>query len=98
MFSQKANMQAHVNAVHKEMKEECPICKEMLSSPTNLKHHITKTHGPKKKHCHICNIKMRGDMNRHCESKKHKSLAAALAATLSADASSTPGDTEWDYM
>ncbi|KAJ1483608.1 hypothetical protein T484DRAFT_1949646 [Baffinella frigidus] len=82
MFSQRANMQAHVNAVHKKITHECPICMENLSSQTNLTHHITKTHGPKSKHCDICNVDMRGDMNRHCKTKKHMRCVAAQAATL----------------
>ncbi|KAJ1483369.1 hypothetical protein T484DRAFT_1800456 [Baffinella frigidus] len=80
MFPQKANMEAHVNAVHLEIKHKCPICHKKLSSPTNLSHHMNQTHAPKGKHCAICNIDMRGDMNRHCRTKKHLRLAAAQAA------------------
>ena len=74
MFSQKANMEAHLQQVHiKAVEYKCDICGKNSSSKHNLKKHVFKTHASedvkgKLVECKICFREMRGDIARHMRS------------------------------
>jgi uncharacterized C2H2 Zn-finger protein len=70
MFSQKANMKAHRQEVHRRLPYPCPICSQVLTSAGNLKKHIQKTHGGLNVMCELCNTQLRGDVARHQRTPK----------------------------